>query len=447
MNEKSGEILRGGRLRTILPAVLAVFFFVVLAGFVTAVVVGLMMEPPEVVSVVAVRESNTPGPLGKREMGPNPGSIAANTASTGSAIPPRRGLEQPAAKLTLEGPAQGPLSKREVDPNSESTAENTASTASALPPPRRAEPSNADSEFRPIATGNSWAEMFEGYVVPKVPVSSVSGGGGFSLAPDTVPSVKKMSIGPLPRIELMSVEPWRAYARPFDQRDNRPRVAVILSGLGLSSAATEAAIQGLPGEVTLAFQPFADNILEWIRLARAAGHEVLLNLPTEPVDFPANDFGSRALFVALSPSENEERLRWALSRATGYVGVVNHMGSRFSSSRENMHRLLAEIKARGLLYVDARSSVGSLETVMAAQMEVPQVTNDSFLDARDASRVTIDARLTELERVAKDTGNSLAIGQAFPVTIERVSKWARTLDQKGLVLVPVSAVVNMQDDR
>ncbi|MDA0787223.1 MAG: divergent polysaccharide deacetylase family protein, partial [Proteobacteria bacterium] len=281
--------------------------------------------------------------------------------------------------------------------------------------------------------------------LPKVPPLAQTGR-GLPPAPDPA-LIEQSSFGPLPRIGANGREPWQAYARPVASGDDRPRIAIILSGLGLSSAATEAAIQGLPGEVTLAFQPFADNIQQWIRLARAAGHEVLLNLPMEPVDFPANDPGPRALFVTLSPDENEERLRWALSQVTGYVGVVNHMGSRFTTSREATQPILAEIKARGLLYVDARSSARSIATVMASQMQVPRAINDRFLDSREVSRVTIDARLIELERIAKDAGVSIAIGQAFPVTIERVREWAQTLDSKGLALVPVSAVVNTQADR
>lgn len=270
--------------------------------------------------------------------------------------------------------------------------------------------------------------------------------GGLRPAPDPG-LVESSPLGPLPRIGPDGREPWKVYARPFDSTDTRPRVAVILSGLGLSSAATEAAIQDLPGEVTLAFQPFADNIQQWIRLSRAAGHEVLLNLPMEPVDFPANDPGPRALFVTLSPDENQDRMRWALSRVSGYVGVVNHMGSRFTTSRESMQPILAELKARGLLFVDARSAARSVATVLASEMEVPRAINDRFLDNREVSRATVDARLAEVERIAKDAGVSIAIGQAFPVTLERVRAWAATLEGKGIALVPISAVVDRQSDR
>ena len=253
--------------------------------------------------------------------------------------------------------------------------------------------------------------------------------------------------GPLSSMGLYGREPWKVYARSHNTDDARPKVAIILSGLGLSSAATEAAIQDLPSEVTLAYQPFAENIQQWIRLSRAAGHEVLLNLPMQPADFPAVDSEQRALFVSLSPEEKQDRMRWALSRVSGFVGVVNHMGGSFTTSQESMQPILVELKARGLLFVDAQSAELSVTTTLATAMEVARATNDLFLDNREVSRMAIDARLAAVERVAQEVGVSIAIGQAFPVTIERLRIWADTLNQKGIALVPITAVVDRQLDQ
>jgi len=445
MSEEFGERTFRLNLRVLLPSVLALALFVVLVGLVAAVVVGLSTDPsdaPEIAEMAptapepavpavpaapaepaAVAPSaaelvpGEPAPEESVPAAPQPAAHAAGSQSDEPSVTP---AAPPApAPESVPGPVTAPVTE---------PAPETAAAA----PPETAAPQQVVSAPPPPP-------------VPQLPRTSPNRG-GLRPAPDPA-LVEQSSFGPLPRIGANGREPWQAYARPTASGDDRPRVAIILSGLGLSSAATEAAIQGLPGEVTLAFQPFADNIQQWIRLARAAGHEVLLNLPMEPVDFPANDPGPRALFVTLSPDENEDRLRWALSRVTGYVGVLNHMGSRFTTSRESMQPILAEIKARGLLYVDARSSARSVATVMASQMQVPRAINDRFLDSREVSRVTIDARLTEIERIAKDAGVSIAIGQGFPVTIERVREWAQTLDSKGLALVPVSAVVNTQADR
>ena len=269
-----------------------------------------------------------------------------------------------------------------------------------------------------------------------------------ALAPAPDPGlVEQAPVGLLPKIGVDGRQPWQVYARPFNANEPRPRVAVVLTALGLSSAATESAIQGLPGGVTLAFQPYADNLQRWIHLARAAGHEVLINLPLEPLDYPTNDPGPQALFTAFEANENLERLNWALSRVTGYVGVSTHMGSRFTTSREAMAPIIEVLQKRGLLFLDTRSSARSVATGLATELGVPRAINDRFLDARDVSRVTIDARLEEVERIAREIGVSVAVGQAYPVTIERIRAWVQTLEAKGIVLAPVSAVVNLQADR
>ncbi len=269
-----------------------------------------------------------------------------------------------------------------------------------------------------------------------------------ALAPAPDPAlVEQSAFGPLPRIGADGREPWQVYARPFDTSDPRPRVAIVISGLGRSAAATEAAIQGLPGAVTLAFLPYGQNLQHLINLARAAGHEVLLNLPMEPIDYPINDPGPNTLLTALSIEQNQNRLNWVLGRVTGYVGVANHMGSRFTASEEAMEPVIDTLKSRGLLFLDSREASRSIGATLATKREVPRAIVDRFVDRREASRAVIDAHLSEVERKANEEGVALAMGQHYPVTIERLRVWIATLEEKGIALSPISAVVDLQEDR
>lgn len=250
----------------------------------------------------------------------------------------------------------------------------------------------------------------------------------------------------IPSAREAAQPPWLRYGRPFDANDRRPRVAIIISELGLSNAATTAAIQQMPADVTLAFSPYADGLDRWIGLARAAGHEVLINLPMEPINFPANDPGPRALLTNLSAQQNLERLDWVLGRVSGYVGVTNHMGSRFTTMPDALKPVLATISERGLMFIDSRASARSIAAKMASDMGLPRAINDRQID-QEASRLAIDNRLAEIERIAQDTGSALAMAEPYPVTLERLSEWLRTLDTKGLVLAPVTAMANRQPDR
>ena len=262
------------------------------------------------------------------------------------------------------------------------------------------------------------------------------------LAPDPA-LIEPGPDGPLPRMGQDGRTPWQAYARPFDKADGRPRIAVVLGNLGISDAATETVIQQLPGAVTLAFSPYAGRkIGKWIELARAAGHEVLLSLPMVPVDYPRHAPGPQALLTSLTSAQNLERLKWALSRFTGYVGVTNYMGSRFTASEPALRPILGEINRRGLLFLDSRSASRSVASNVAEAIGLPRAINDRFIDA-EASRPAIDKRLAEVEAIARRKGRAVAIGFPYPVTIERISAWSRTLEGKGLVLAPVSAVVSV----
>ncbi|MGH6948791.1 MAG: divergent polysaccharide deacetylase family protein, partial [Kiloniellales bacterium] len=240
---------------------------------------------------------------------------------------------------------------------------------------------------------------------------------------------------------------WQRYARPFDDAERRPRLAVVITGLGLSSAATEAAIRRLPPEISLSFSPYARGLNEWLTLARANGHEVLIDLPMEPANFPADDPGPQALLTSLDESQNLERLAWVLQRGSGYVGVVSTMGARFTLSPEHLRPVLEQVKKEGLMLLDSRTTDGSLAGPIAAEIGLPVTVSDRALDVQQASSVAIDANLIYVERQALAEGAALAIGQPYPVTIERLVEWSGELDGHGIALVPVTAIVGKQHIR
>ena len=250
------------------------------------------------------------------------------------------------------------------------------------------------------------------------------------------------AVRPAPSGPLLT---WQRFATPFDADEARPRIAVVIVELGLSGAATEAAIQHLPPGVTLGFSPYAENLDQAINLARAAGHETLLGLPMEPANFPARDPGPRTLLTSLTPRQNLDRLEWVLGRVTGYVGVTNMMGSRFTVSADALRPVLSVLRDRGLMFLDARTSPRSVAGGLATSLGLPRAINDRLVD-QEASRAAIDNQFAEIEKTASETGAAVAMGQPYPVTFERLNAWLPTLDAKGFVLAPITALVNRQID-
>ncbi|MDP6473794.1 MAG: divergent polysaccharide deacetylase family protein [Alphaproteobacteria bacterium] len=251
--------------------------------------------------------------------------------------------------------------------------------------------------------------------------------------------------GALPIIGPEGREAWRVYAGKASATSNLPRMAVIISGLGLSTDATLSAIK-LGKEVTLSFTAYGADLEAEVAAARAAGHEVLLDLPMEPISYPADDPGPHTLLTSLNTSDNMARLEWLLGRFKGYVGVINHMGSRFTAAREPLRPILQALKERGLMFVDSRSTNRSVAAGMAKQIKLPRAINDGFLD-HEPTRGAIDQSFAAAESDARESGAAVVVARPFPVSLERIAAWLPMLKSRGIEVVPVSALADKQADR
>jgi len=244
--------------------------------------------------------------------------------------------------------------------------------------------------------------------------------------------------GPLPIMGASGERASHIYARPFTAPAEVPRVALVIGGLGLNAEATRHAIETLPGEVTLSFVPYAENLQSWVDAARDAGHEVIIEVPLEPFDYPNNNPGPATLLTSSDWTENADRLQWVMGRAVGYVGLMNYQGARLTADEDTYAPILAEIAARGLLYLDDGSSPRSLTGRIGGEIGGEWAVASRRIDQRRNAGAVRNA-LTALEETAANAGVAIGVGFAYPVTVEEIQAWTRTLEGKGLVLAPLSA--------
>ena len=248
-----------------------------------------------------------------------------------------------------------------------------------------------------------------------------------------------------PTLYPLNLPAWRRHARPFDINDPRPRIAIIIVGLGPLHGATSAAISQLPAEVTLSFDPYDQALPEWIGLAHAIGHEVMLDLPTGD-EVPMGAGGSVPLTISLDgsarPAESADlqRLDWVAGRAGGYVGLAAS-NAALTGSAADRGAVLQAMGRRGLLLLDTNPGDAGLRGISA--FGLPRVTVDLDIDRR-ADTHSVDAQLAALEARARQTGFAVGIAKGYPVTIERLAVWSRGLQEKNLALAPVSAVASQQ---
>jgi hypothetical protein len=348
-----------------------------------------------------------------------------------------RGPEQPALTMQLPSTPERPslsvsnsaveadrtLPPTRVDAAPLPALDNAAPTPNAKPDHRQTrladEPARADAPAAPAAV------RVAGLPAAAERSNAVANPPAFGLAP-----APTRSDGALP--------PWRRYAALTPVDNGNPMIAVIIDDVGLNRQRMARTI-AMPGPLTLAILPYAEDIPAWAAKARAAGHELLAHIPMEPTDAD-EDPGPNALLVELEPAELARRIEWNLARFEGYVGVNNHMGSRFTANRAVMAPLLKRIADRGLLFVDSLTSNASVAGEIARAYGMPTTARDIFLD-NDIDAANIGMQIDKLERCAIRKGHCIAIGHPHPETLGALERWLPGLAGRGFQLVPISAIV------
>lgn len=271
-------------------------------------------------------------------------------------------------------------------------------------------------------------------------VAIVSGRRGLTKAPQL--SVMEMTAwGALPRISPQGERPSRVYARFASMNvlhSDEPKIAILLGGMGLNKKLTDRAIKDLPADITLAFAPYGSDLQDQVDRARDEGHEVFLQMPLEPLGYPASNPGPKTLVGDAPEAENIDALRWHMGRFAGYSGIVNYMGGRFLSMPKALKPVFGELKSRGLLFLED-GSLALSSTEAAAKSTNLQVRRAKVVIDADPSPESIRSALALLEEEAKSSGMAIGTGSGLEVTIDVLKDWAAEAADRGIILIPVTA--------
>ncbi len=341
-------------------------------------------------------ESGKPAPVQQAAQQQANGQQASGQQASGQQAvqpPPVQSPPVPAAKV--EPPAPAPQSTAQTE------TESTGKAAAEKPAP---------AEFRPPAT-----------TVAMLPPP----------APPSQPPVQAPS---------GNAALWRKNALPAEVPQGKPMIAIVIDDMGVDRKRSNR-MAALHGPLTLSWLPYARDLQVQARAARANGHELMLHMPMEPS--VKADPGPNALLVSLDRGEIVKRVRGALDSFDGYVGVNNHMGSRFTADRAALAPVLAELHRRGLLWLDSRTTPNSAGIGLARELKMPWIGRDIFLDNQDTV-AAVKAQLAKTEQVARRQGYAVAIGHPHDATIDALASWMPDVQKRGFVLVPVSTLVRMR---
>lgn len=272
---------------------------------------------------------------------------------------------------------------------------------------------------------------------------------GQPLAPIEPALLRDSPYGAVPRLSAdRKRAPWQVYAAPFEANDTRPRISVVVTGLGLAKDVTERAIAALPSQISLGFSPYAAETPTAVAAARQRGHEALLDLALEPVNYPTVDPGPATLVSTYSATDNVARLDWVLARAQGTIGVIAQFGDSFGASAMAMAPVAQALRERGLMYVDNRASDHPAMVRLSRDFAVPWAFADASVPVGSADEAeALVATLHALEKATAKQRSVMALVPVSPVAIVTLANWAKTVEPRGFALAPVSAIANRQDER
>lgn len=257
--------------------------------------------------------------------------------------------------------------------------------------------------------------------------------------------IQPSKFGPLPKRAKNGRTPAGAYARKGPGRlDTKPRIAVLLTGLGLNQRLSKRAMQSMPADVSLAFSAYGRHLGELINKAKSRGHELMLQVPMEPLDYPESDTGPKTLLVSQNMQTNLRLLHWSLGRFTGYFGIVNNKGGRYLAKKNAVVGLFKELQQRGLFFFHDSARRGATLSKMAERVGLGYSQATLEIDQKP-SREGLMQAFGKLEAVARRTGIAVGVAQMHPVSIDMISRWAKGLESRGFRLVPVSSIYQHQE--
>jgi polysaccharide deacetylase 2 family uncharacterized protein YibQ len=251
--------------------------------------------------------------------------------------------------------------------------------------------------------------------------------------------LEKSNFGSIPRISKSGRKPMDAYARPSPGAGTA-RIAIVVGGLGLSQSGSKSAIEQLPGAITLAFAPYGNSLRRWMEKARRDGHELLMQVPMEPVGYPEVNPGKHTLTTSANAAQNRKNLHWVMGRMTNYVGMMNYLGAKLGGDADALQPVLEEIAKRGLLYLDDGSAFSSKAKPAAKNAGVPFLQGNIVIDD-GRSDALIQKNLKALEKLARRRGHAIGVASAFPRSVKQIALWIKQAEKRGIEIVPVSALV------
>lgn len=274
--------------------------------------------------------------------------------------------------------------------------------------------------------------------VPSASADTQSMGVALPVAPLSELAEARVKGGVLPVISDGGLTPFAAYKRSVIlPAAGVPVVAIGVSDFGLSAALSGQAVRDLPADVTFLASVYAENLDDWVKKARASGHEVWLEVPFETESYPLADSGPYTLLRRSSLRNNQDHLEDIMASAAGYAGLWGRIDDVLSNSPQLLKGFFEPVFSRGLGYLEASAGYSHTVDTLSKEYKTPYIRPVIRIDG---DKVDQDLALKSVMQSAKDYGRAIGLVSPTPAALEALPAWIEAMEREGIVIVPVSAI-------
>lgn len=226
------------------------------------------------------------------------------------------------------------------------------------------------------------------------------------------------------------------YRLPPANEPARARLAIVIDDVGYNLSRAQR-ILALPKALTLGLLPYAPHTREIAEQAARSGREIILHQPMEPEDHADREPGTLELHMTVERFEAE--FAASLARLPQVSGVNNHTGSLLTAHRQPMVWLMQDIAARGLYFLDSRTTPDTVAETTARELFVPTIRRDVFLDhvlTEDFLRRAFEQGIA----IARRQGYAVVIAHPHEITLDFLEQQLARLPA-DVTLSPLGALV------
>jgi polysaccharide deacetylase 2 family uncharacterized protein YibQ len=235
---------------------------------------------------------------------------------------------------------------------------------------------------------------------------------------------------------------FRATAKQIGAQDNRYKIAVVITELGLNNRQTEEVLK-LPSDINLAFSPYSPDLTKWADKALAQHFEVFLHLPMQPAEYMFDDPGPYSLLSKASVEQNTQRLEQLIALSHKFVGFITKSTEIFSTNQMNMRPILKLLQENDLMLLYSNVRNFGVMGHMCKEMKAECLFTEFIID-EEVESDNIYRALRKAEVDAKKNGAAIVYINSYPHTLETFKRWVDGLDIEQYILVPASALLAVQ---